>query len=74
MNSWVLFISLYEYESLPIAQAISGGYFDTGIQKLTAIIFDSFFISPQVIKKCLIGHMNSRYSTSFFILISPLLR
>jgi hypothetical protein len=56
-----------------MAQAMSGGSFDTGIQKLTAMIFDFRSISPQVIKKCLMGHRNSRYSASVFIFILPLL-
>jgi len=33
----------------------------------TAMIFDFPPISPQVIRKCLIGHIYSRYSTSGFI-------
>ena len=35
------------------------------------MIFDFPSMSPHVIKECLIGHINSRYSTAVFIFISP---
>ena len=48
---------------------MSGGFLDTGMQKLTAMIFDFPPISPQVIRKYLIGHIYSRYSTSGFLFV-----
>lgn len=68
MHSLVLAISLDEKEFSPIAQAISGGSFYTGIQKLTAIMFVLSLISPHITRKCLIGHINCKKSTSIFML------